>query len=105
MELEATPAYSEDAFQALQASFAQLHKSHIEVLEQHRSLLEEHTAVLRQLLEAQRELAQLKKMIFGSKRERFTAETNPQQLSLFETPETEAPTTEGAKQHIEYDRK
>ena len=105
MELEATPAFSEAAFQALQASFAQLQKSHIEVLEQHRSLLKEHNAALRQLLDAQRELAQLKKMIFGSKRERFTAEADPQQLSLFETPLTEASSTEPAKQHIEYDRK
>src|SRR5690606_23854226 len=72
-------------------------------------LLAEKDAIIasqqRELEMLRHELNQLKKMIFGSKRERFTAETNPQQLSLFETPETEAPTTEGAKQHIEYDRK
>ena len=50
------------------------------------------------------ELEQLRKMIFGSKRERFIAETDPRQLSLFETVEAEAPPAEPAKQHIEYDR-
>jgi len=73
------------------------------------ALLAEKDAIIaeqrRELALLRQELNQLKKMIFGSKRERFIAETNPQQLSLFETPETEAPPTDAAKQHIEYDRK
>ncbi len=52
------------------------------------------------------ELAQLKKMIFGSKRERFITEVDAQQLSLFGS-ETSDNTQEIVveKQHIEFDRK
>ena len=46
--------------------------------------LKEQNALLRQ------ELAQLKKMIFGQKRERFTAEVNANQLSLFSGEEVSA---------------
>ncbi|MEO7906098.1 MAG: IS66 family transposase [Saprospiraceae bacterium] len=49
------------------------------------------------------QLAQLHKMIFGSKRERFVSEENPQQLSLF--PSEVLSETAVTKQHIEYDRK
>lgn len=51
------------------------------------------------------ELNQLKQMIFGSKRERFVAEINSNQLSLFVT-EEQVIVSDSAedKQHIEYDR-
>ena len=51
------------------------------------------------------ELAQLKKMIFGSKRERFLAEVNSNQLSLFSSDEITIADPVVDKQHIEYDRK
>ncbi|MGB3080841.1 MAG: IS66 family transposase [Saprospiraceae bacterium] len=51
------------------------------------------------------ELNQLKQMIFGSKRERFIAEINSNQLSLFVTEEQTNVSDSGEeKQHIEYDR-
>lgn len=49
------------------------------------------------------ELEQLKRMIFGQKRERFIAEVNANQLSLFEAPSLSEPAVV-EKQHIEYDR-
>lgn len=61
--------------------------------------LKEQNALLRQ------ELAQLKKMIFGQKRERFTAEVNANQLSLFSSDEIVAVDPVIDTQHIEYDRK
>lgn len=61
--------------------------------------LKEQNALLRQ------ELAQLKKMIFGQKRERFTAEVNANQLSLFSGDEISVAEPVVDKQHIEYDRK
>ena len=51
------------------------------------------------------ELDRMKKLIFGSKKERFTTEENPLQLSLFsngESAEVELPAIE--KQHISYRR-
>lgn len=52
------------------------------------------------------ELAQLKKMIFGSKRERFVTELNSNQLSLFATEEVDAAIEQTeVKEHIEYDRR
>jgi transposase len=51
------------------------------------------------------ELAQLKKMIFGSKRERFVAEVNANQLSLFSGEEISVAEPVVDTQHIEYDRK
>lgn len=50
------------------------------------------------------ELAQLKKMIFGSKRERFLAEANSNQLSLFSTDDIATTDSAVDTQHIEYDR-
>ncbi|MEO7907828.1 MAG: IS66 family transposase [Saprospiraceae bacterium] len=50
------------------------------------------------------ELAQLKKMIFGSKRERFLVEVNSNQLSLFSSDEITIADPVVDKQHIEYDR-
>ena len=54
----------------------------------------------------EQELQQLKKLIFGSQRERFISEANSNQLSLFES-ESFAVNIESVadKQHIEYDRK
>jgi len=54
----------------------------------------------------EQELAQLKKLLFGQKRERFTAESNINQLSLF-SPEEQviSPDPILGKQHIEYVRK
>jgi transposase len=52
------------------------------------------------------ELDRMKKLIFGSKKERFTTEENPLQLSLFsngESAEVELPAIE--KQRISYERK
>lgn len=61
--------------------------------------LKQELALLRQ------ELSQLKKMIFGSKREQFIAEANSNQLSIFD-PEVESlDMSEKAKQHLEFDRK
>lgn len=52
------------------------------------------------------ELDQLKKMIFGSKRERYIEEVNANQLSLFTTDEVETDKDQADRgQHIEYDRK
>jgi len=51
------------------------------------------------------ELAQLKKLIFGSQRERFIAEVNSNQLSLFGAESDASVTVEETKKHIEYDRK
>lgn len=53
----------------------------------------------------EQELAQLKKMIFGSKRERFVAEVNANQLSLFSNDEIATAEPVVDTQHIEYDRK
>ena len=61
--------------------------------------LKEQNALLRQ------ELAQLKKMIFGHKRERFVAEVNANQLSLFSGEEISTAEPAVDTQHIEYDRK
>ena len=65
-----------------------------------------HQETSSQIQQLQQELAQLKKMIFGSKRERFIADINAQQLSLFGSEATD-PTQENivARQHIEFDRK
>jgi len=61
--------------------------------------LRQENALLRQ------EIVQLKKMIFGQRRERFIAEENANQLSLFESSSTVVDTAAEEKQHIEYDRK
>jgi transposase len=53
----------------------------------------------------QHELEQLKKLIFGSKRERFVAEVNANQLSLFSNEEIAPPDPVVETHHIEYDRK
>ena len=49
------------------------------------------------------QLAQFKRMIFGSKRERFISQENPNQLKLFDLPETED--VELETQKISYTRK
>lgn len=51
------------------------------------------------------ELNQLKKMIFGQKRERFLAEVNANQLSLFTSDEIATADPAVDTQHIAYDRK
>ncbi|MDZ4752462.1 MAG: IS66 family transposase [Flavobacteriales bacterium] len=51
------------------------------------------------------ELAQLRKMIFGQKRERFLAEANANQLSLFSGDDVVLTEPVVEIQHIEYDRK
>jgi len=49
------------------------------------------------------QLAELKRLIFGSKRERFISTVDPQQASLFELPEAEQ--AEKAEEQITYTRK
>ena len=49
------------------------------------------------------QLAELKRLIFGSKRERFISNTDPQQGSLFDLPDVEQP--EGREEEITYKRK
>ncbi len=49
------------------------------------------------------QLAEMKRLIFGSKRERFVSTNDPQQGSLFDLPEVEQ--TEVPKQEITYKRK
>src|SRR5690606_34569610 len=51
------------------------------------------------------ELAQLKKIIFGQKRERFGEEVSANQLSLFSGEEISSTEPVVDSQHIEYDRK
>ncbi len=75
---------------------AQLIKENHEFRQQN-NLLKQQNNLLRQ------ELEQLKKLIFGSKRERFIAEVNANQLSLFSEEEIITPVVD--KQHIEFDRK
>ncbi len=49
------------------------------------------------------QLAELKRLIFGSKRERFISNIDPQQISLFEIPEIEE--SEKPVEEISYKRK
>ncbi len=58
------------------------------------------------IAQLQQELAHLKRLIYGSKRERFISAIDQHQLSLFGSDPIE-PSTENipAEQHIEYDRK
>ena len=52
----------------------------------------------------QAELAQLKKMVFGSKSERFVPETDPQQTSLDFGQTPEVPKEKPATETITYER-
>ncbi|MEO6105468.1 MAG: IS66 family transposase, partial [Cyclobacteriaceae bacterium] len=66
-------------------------------------LLKESSSEIQQL---KHELNQLKKLIFGNKSERFIAEVNANQLSLFTSEEQDISSDHVVeKQHIEYDRK
>ncbi len=51
------------------------------------------------------QLAQLKRMIFGSKRERFIAQENPNQLTLFDLSDAEEEEVETQTQEVSYTRK
>lgn len=50
-----------------------------------------------------RQLAEMKRLIFGSKRERFISSTDPQQITLFDLPEQQQ--AEQQKETITYERK
>ena len=67
-------------------------------------LIQENNELKLQVKHLHQELDQLKKMIFGSKRERFLAEINANQLSLFSNEEINTVNPVVDKQHIEYDR-
>ena len=82
----------QDSYITLQQTLAEQYQSNIDLQQQYAQL--------------RHELDQLKKMIFGSKRERFIAEINANQLSLFTTEEVDAAIEQTeVKEHIEYDRK
>ena len=82
----------QDSYITLQQTLAEQYQSNIDLQQQYTLL--------------RHELVQLKKMIFGSKRERFIAEINANQLSLFTTDEEETTVAQDdINQHIEYDRK
>jgi len=51
------------------------------------------------------QLAQLRRMIFGSKRERFISQDNPDQLTLFDPPEAEEVEVEVETKEVSYTRK
>lgn len=79
--------------------------SYEELLEQNilqAQLLERYKSMEANYLQLQDELAQLKRMIFGSKSERFVPAVHPSQSSLFELPAQENPQ---AKEQISYERK
>ncbi len=120
MNYEAILAEKDAAIDHIQKRFEELQEKHIGLQQDNIEVLRDNLE-LRKTLSAQyqshidlqqdyaqlrHELEQLKKMIFGSKRERFVTELNSNQLSLFATEEVDAPVehTE-AKEHIEYDRK
>ena len=88
------------------AIIAQLQAEQIQSAERYIQLLKDQNELLRQHHQVLHELAQLKKIIFGSQRERFIAETNTNQLSLFGS-ESSVVETESVSdnQHIVYDRK
>lgn len=99
-------AEKDAAYQHLQERFEQLQKNYAELQDRYIKTLNEQNEALHQLNQVMQELLQLKKMIFGSKRERFIAQMNAQQLSLFGSEATDL-TLENVvdKQHIEFDRK
>lgn len=103
MDHEVMLAEKDAAYQHLQERFEQLQKSHAELQDRYIKTLNEQNEALHQLNQVMQELLQLKKMIFGSKRERFLAEVNANQLSLFSEEEIITPLVR--KEHIEYDRK
>lgn len=99
MNYEAILAEKDATIAQLQTSNIETQNRYIELLKSHKEFLVKHNQVLHELM-------QLKKMIFGQKRERFVTEVNANQLSLFTSEEHEAPSAAAvAKQHIEYERK
>lgn len=120
MNYEAILAEKDAAIDHIQKRFEELQGKHIGLQQDNIELLQDNLEV-RKTLSAQyqshidlqqdyaqlrHELEQLKKMIFGSKRERFMSEINANQLSLFATDEVETTIEQDPiNLHIEYDRK
>ncbi|MEO5906410.1 MAG: IS66 family transposase [Saprospiraceae bacterium] len=108
------------------AMYAELHESYVQIQQKHIELQQNHTELLQNLIEVQQELGkqyqssielqqsnaqlrseldQLKKMMFGSTRERFISKIDQHQLSLFGSDHIEPALNTSVEQHIEYDRK
>lgn len=106
MDYTAMLAEKDAIIAQLQVRHIQSEERYIQSETRYLQLLKEQNELLRQHNQVLQELAQLKKLIFGSRHERFTANVNANQLSLFSSDE-ETVITDPAfeKQHIEYDRK
>lgn len=87
------------------ARLEQAERNHVDLLEKYHDALREQKELLLEHKNVLEQLAQLKRLIFGQKRERFTAEVNANQLSLFSTDEIASTEPVVDTQHIEYDRK
>lgn len=87
------------------ARLEQAERNHVDLLEKYHDALREQKELLLEHKNVLEQLAQLKRLIFGQKRERFTAEVNANQLSVFPGEEISAAQPVADKQHIEYDRK
>ena len=88
------------------AIIAQLQSELIQSAERYSQLLKDQNELLRRHNLLLNELTQLKKLIFGPKRERFISEVNTHQLSLFGAEESVMESDAiDEKQHISYDRK
>ena len=73
-------------------------------LEEYNSLVEEQKRKDQKLAYLRNEIAQLKRMIFGSKSERFKKETDDKQLSIFEDEAAKAP-SKPQEEEVAYTRK
>ena len=105
MDYKAVLAEKDAIIAQLQARHIQSEERYIQSEARYLQLLKEQNELLRQHNEVLHELSQLKKLIFGQKRERFVEEGNPQQLTLFEDSKEAEGFAWVPEQHIEYNRK
>jgi transposase len=105
MDYKAMLAEKDAIIAQLQVRHIQSEERYIQSETRYLQLLKEQNELLRQHNQVLHELTQLKKLIFGQKRERFVEEGNPQQLTLFEDPKEAERLARVPEQHIEYNRK
>lgn len=105
MDFEVALAEKDAAFKDLAERFEQLEKNHVALLKMYADALKAQNELLLEHKNTLQELAQLKRLVFGQKRERFVENLDPQQLTLFEDTKEAEGYAWVPQQHIEYDRK
>jgi len=105
MDFEVMLAEKDAALKDLLERFEQLEKNHVDVLKKYTDALKSQNELLLEHKNTLQELAQLKRLVFGQRRERFVENLDPQQLTLFEDSNAAEGYAWVPKQHIEYDRK